>query len=49
VYRDLAIEAWPDDALANHVLTRGLLYEGFEREEPLFSSCGSARVLHPSG
>jgi hypothetical protein len=38
MYRDLAIEAWPDDALANHVLTRGLLYEGFEREEPLFST-----------
>jgi hypothetical protein len=38
MYRDLAVEAWPDDALANHALTRGLLYEGFEREEPLFSS-----------
>ncbi|MCP3442001.1 DUF4011 domain-containing protein [Bradyrhizobium sp. CCGUVB14] len=38
MYRDLAIEAWPDDALANHALTRGLLYEGFEREEPLFAS-----------
>lgn len=38
MYRDLAIEAWPDDALANHALTRGLLYEGFEREEPLFTS-----------
>ena len=36
MYRDLATEGWPDDALANHVLTRGLLYEGFEREEPLF-------------
>ncbi|MBR0846388.1 AAA family ATPase [Bradyrhizobium diazoefficiens] len=38
MYRDLAIEAWPDEALANHALTRGLLYEGFEREEPLFAS-----------
>lgn len=38
MYRDLAIETWPDDALANHALTRGLLYEGFEREEPLFTS-----------
>jgi hypothetical protein len=37
MYRDLAAEAWPDDALANHVLTRGLLYEGFASEEPLFS------------
>lgn len=37
MYRDLATEAWADDALANHALTRGLLYEGFEREEPLFS------------
>ncbi|MHB1302215.1 MAG: DUF3320 domain-containing protein [Acidiphilium sp.] len=37
MYRDLATEAWPDDALVNHVLTRGLLYEGFEREEPLFN------------
>lgn len=36
MYRDLAIEAWPDDALADHALTRGLLYEGFEREEPMF-------------
>ncbi len=36
MYRDLAPEAWPDDALANHALTRGLLYEGFESEEPLF-------------
>ncbi|MDR3425829.1 DUF3320 domain-containing protein [Silvimonas sp.] len=38
MYRDLAIDAWPDDALADHALTRGLLYEGFEREEPLFGS-----------
>jgi len=36
MYRDLAMEAWPDDALAGHALTRGLLYEGFESEEPLF-------------
>jgi hypothetical protein len=38
MYRDLAIEAWPDDALATHALTRGLLYEGFEPVEPLFTS-----------
>lgn len=37
MYRDLAIEAWPDDALANHGLTKGLLYEGFDGEPPLFS------------
>jgi hypothetical protein len=36
MYRDLAASAWPDDALATHALTRGLLYEGFAREEPLF-------------
>ena len=35
-YLDLAIEAWPKGALAPHALTRGLLYEGFERESPLF-------------
>lgn len=36
MYLDLAIEAWPEGSLATHELTRGLLYEGFEREEPLF-------------
>jgi len=36
MYRDLATDAWPDDALVNHPLTRHLLYEGFEREAPLF-------------
>lgn len=37
MYRDLDIGTWEGDALAGHALTRGLLYEGFEREEPLFS------------
>lgn len=37
MYLDLAIDAWPDGALGAHALTRGLLYEGFDREEPLFS------------
>ena len=37
MYRDLAMDAWPEDALAAHELTRGLLYEGFETEEPLFA------------
>ena len=36
MYRDLAIEAWPDGALASHALTRGLLYEGFDSQESLF-------------
>ena len=37
MYLDLAIEAWPQGALGTHALTRGLLYEGFDREEPLFA------------
>lgn len=36
MYLDLALDAWPDGALADHGLTRGLLYEGFESEVPLF-------------
>lgn len=36
MFRDLAIEAWPDGALADHALTKGLLYEGFESEPSLF-------------
>ncbi len=36
MYRDLAMDAWPDGALADHALTRGLLYEGFQSEEPMF-------------
>ncbi|MBP0593614.1 DUF3320 domain-containing protein [Paraburkholderia sp. LEh10] len=36
MYRDLAIDAWPDGAIAEHALTRGLLFEGFESEVPLF-------------
>ena len=38
MYRDLALEAWPDEALAAHALTRGLLYEGFQPEESLFGA-----------
>lgn len=38
MYRDLDVRAWPEGALADHELTRGLLYEGFEREEPLFGA-----------
>lgn len=36
MYLDLALEAWPNGTLEQHELTRGLLYEGFEPEEPLF-------------
>lgn len=36
MYRDLAMDAWPDGAIAEHDLTRGLLFEGFESEAPLF-------------
>jgi len=36
MYRDLDIGAWAGDALAGHALTRGLLYERFDAEEPLF-------------
>lgn len=36
MYRDLDIGAWEGDALASHALTRGLLYERFDAEEPLF-------------
>lgn len=42
MYKDLAIDAWPEGSLADHGLTRGLLYEGFEAEEPLFR--GSDRL-----
>ncbi len=37
MYRDLAIDAWPAGAIGAHALTRGLLYEGFSGESPLFS------------
>jgi hypothetical protein len=36
MYLDLAIDAWPEGAIGKHALTRGLLYEGFESEDPLF-------------
>lgn len=36
MYRDLDIDAWEGDSLAGHALTRGLLYERFNAEEPLF-------------
>ncbi len=36
MFRDLDPENWPANALENHQLTRGILYEGFEPEEPMF-------------
>jgi hypothetical protein len=36
MYRDLSVDMWPDGAIADHALTRGLLYEGFSAEAPLF-------------
>ena len=36
MFLDLALDAWPDGALEAHPLTRGLLYEGFAAEPPLF-------------
>jgi hypothetical protein len=36
MYRDLAVDMWPAGAIADHPLTRGLLYEGFGAEAPLF-------------
>ncbi|MBS0454459.1 MAG: DUF3320 domain-containing protein [Proteobacteria bacterium] len=36
MYLDLAVDAWPNDGLASHELTQGLLFEGFENEAPVF-------------
>lgn len=36
MFRDLDPKNWPDNALEKHALTKGLLYERFESEEPLF-------------
>lgn len=38
MYRDLALEAWPEGAIANHGLTRGLLFEGFEPAPSIFDA-----------
>ncbi len=38
MYRDLAVEAWPGGSLATHALTRGLLYEGFPPDRPMFGA-----------
>jgi hypothetical protein len=47
MYLDLAIEAWPEESLGTHALTRGLLYEGFESEEPLFGSTERLDIVLP--
>ncbi|HEY5721832.1 MAG TPA: DUF3320 domain-containing protein [Allosphingosinicella sp.] len=36
MFLDLALDAWPDAVLESHDLTRGLLHEGFDSEDPMF-------------
>ena len=36
MFLDLNVDAWPGGSLEGHPLTRGLLYEGFDAEPPLF-------------
>ena len=36
MHRDLSLDVWPEDALEAHALVRGLLYERFDSENPLF-------------
>jgi Protein of unknown function (DUF4011)/AAA domain len=38
MFRDLDPERWPENKLADHALTKGLLYGGFETEKPLFGN-----------
>lgn len=47
MFRDLAVDAWPEGALADHALTRGLLYEGFAPEAPLFGGDQPLDLLLP--
>ena len=47
MYRDLDIGAWEGDALAGHALTRGLLYERFDAEQPLFKPTDRLDVVLP--
>ncbi len=47
MYRDLAIETWPEHALEAHELTRGLLFEGFPHEPPLFGPEDRLDVVLP--
>lgn len=49
MYLDLNPDAWPDNALEGHALTRGLLYEGFQIEPPLIGPDDKLdEVLPPS-
>ncbi|WP_158803949.1 DUF3320 domain-containing protein [Acidisoma sp. L85] len=48
MFRDLAIDSWPEGALGSHALTRGLLYEGFDSlEEPFGKGVRLDEVLPP--
>ena len=38
MYRDLDVRSWPEGALTDHALTKGLLYEGFDDDPPLFGA-----------
>ena len=38
MYRDLDSRSWPEGILTDHELTKGLLYEGFESDPPLFEA-----------
>jgi hypothetical protein len=49
MFRDLAIEAWPEGSLADHELTKGLLYEGFKSEPPMFGSDDRLDPMLPPG
>jgi hypothetical protein len=47
MFRDLAPASWPDDALENHPLARGLLFEGFASEPAVFDSEDRLDTLLP--
>lgn len=47
MYLDLDIGAWEGDSLAGHSLTRALLYERFDAEEPLFKPTDQLDVVLP--
>lgn len=49
MFRDLAIEAWPEGSLADHELTKGLLHKGFEKEPPMFGSEDRLDPVLPPG
>jgi hypothetical protein len=47
MFRDLAPTSWPEGALEDHPLARGLLFEGFEPEPPLFGPEDQLDVVLP--